>query len=89
MQTGDRLSYHPENIQLEITHLPQVYAQALAWIQDKIQKANASDKEVADMLSATEPNSDTTRQQEARYKLMIRRALIQVQDASQTAQDRH
>jgi alpha-glucosidase len=35
-QTGDRLSYHPENAQQEIARFPQTYAEGVAAVNDLI-----------------------------------------------------
>ncbi len=81
MQTGDRLSYHPENVQAEIAHFPQAYAQTVSWIEDRVQNSNGSQKKLAARLRAAKPRDNITSQQVAQYKLMIQRALIQIQDA--------
>ncbi len=81
MQTGDRLTYHPENIQAEIAHFPPVYAQAVSWIQDRVADSNGSMKKLVASMRAAKPKDNITSQQVVQYKLMLQRALIQIQDA--------
>ena len=81
MQTGDRLSYHPETIQAEIARFQQLYAQAVSWIQDKVHADSGPENEVSQKLRAAKPDSHFTEEQVAFYQQMLQRALIQVGDA--------
>jgi alpha-glucosidase len=80
MQTGDRLSYHPEGVQPEIAHFQEVYAQAITWIQAKIQEASGTDKDVTQRLRAAKQDPNITQEQSTFYKQMLQRALTQVED---------
>jgi len=80
MQTGDRLTYHPEGVKPEIAHFQEVYAQAVNWIQAMIEEASGPDKDVAERMRAAKQDPNSTEQQVALYKQMLQRALIQVED---------
>jgi alpha-glucosidase len=80
MQTGDRLSYHPEAIQPEIAHFQEVDAQAVTWIQANMQAASGTDKDVTQRLRVAKQDPQITEEQVAFYKQMLQRALIQVED---------
>jgi alpha-glucosidase len=82
MQTGDRLSYHPENVDAEIARLPQIYAQATDWIKGQIENASASDSELAAKFNLAKSRTDITAEEVAHYRLMLKRALAQVEDAA-------
>jgi alpha-glucosidase len=83
MQTGDRLSYHPDTIQAEIARFPKVYGQAEDWIQDKIRAGTGSEKALLEELREAQHDSKITDEQVAYYQRMLRRALIDRQDGDQ------
>jgi alpha-glucosidase (family GH31 glycosyl hydrolase) len=69
MQTGDRLSYHPETASREIAHFQQILPQAVA--------------SVSDMLHAGNPSGDTRQPSPkalARYKTNVAQATALMQD---------
>ena len=80
MQTGDRLSYHPEIATAEIAQRQQVSAAAVAAVQAMAAVAD-SDDQVAKLLGSQNMTLQDLQEKIARYRLLIHRALTQAQDA--------
>jgi alpha-glucosidase len=80
MQTGDRLSYHPEIAAAEIAQRQQVSAAAVAAVQAMAAVADADDQ-VAKLLGRQNMTLQDLQEKIARYRLLIHRALTQAQDA--------
>ena len=74
-QTGDRISYHPENVHAEITRFPQTYAQAVAQVQGLIEKASVPIEQLMKYRGR-----DTTKERAERYRLYLRRAEALLED---------
>ena len=82
MQTGDRLTYHPENIQEEIARFTQTYAHSTDWIKTQIENAKGSDSDLAKKLDAAKSRTDISEEEVAHYRLMLNRALADVEDSA-------
>jgi alpha-glucosidase len=80
MQTGDRLSYHPETAQAEIAQRKQASARAIDSIQTMLTEFEASDGH-GNGTSGKSMSPKETPEQRAHHQLLLRRALIQAQDA--------
>lgn len=76
MQTGDRLSYHPETAQAEIAQRKQASSDAIDSIQTIVTKFEAPEENPGNGSQREMP------EQHARYQLLLHRALIQAQDAA-------
>jgi len=81
MQTGDRLSYHPEIAAAEIAQRQRVSAAAVAAVQAMAAVAD-SDDQVAKLLGSQNMTLQDLQEKIARYRLLIHRALTQAQDAA-------
>ncbi|MGH9587970.1 MAG: DUF5110 domain-containing protein, partial [Acidobacteriaceae bacterium] len=79
LQTGDRISYHPENSQKEIASFPQTYLEALTDVQNLVNAANVPDDELNKRLEHDHGFGGTTNPA-ARYKLGLNRALAMLKD---------
>jgi alpha-glucosidase len=79
MQTGDRLSYHPERAQEELSRFSKIYTQAIADLQVLIEKTTESDQQLEAKLMQ-DKGADTAKERAQRYKLFLHRALMQLQD---------
>jgi len=79
MQTGDRLSYHPERAHEELARFPKIYTQALTDLQSLIDKTTESEEQLEAKLMQHK-GADTVKERAQRYKLFLHRALIQLQD---------
>jgi len=62
-QTGDRISYHPETVHAEMARFPQIYAQAVAQIQELTEKSTVP----IDQLMKNR-GRDTTKERAEHYK---------------------
>ena len=81
MQTGDRLSYHPQDAAAEIDHLHVVLPQALAAVQDLAKPMDeALRKQVLEVVGA-DAKSPAALDRIAKYQQQTARALAQLQDA--------
>jgi hypothetical protein len=80
MQTGDRLGYHPETALVEISQRKQAFIKAVAWVQAMVTIAD-SDEKVAALLKTQNVKVEDSKDKIARYRMLIHRALTQVQDA--------
>jgi alpha-glucosidase (family GH31 glycosyl hydrolase) len=78
-QTGDRLSYHPEDARSEIARFPQVYAQALSDVQDLINKANIPEDQLEKQLMQHR-GADTAKDRVRNYKPYLNRAQALLED---------
>jgi alpha-glucosidase len=79
LQTGDRLSYHPEHAREELARFPNIYAQALTDVQDLVNKANIPDDQLAAQLMQHR-GADTAKERAQHYKISLGRALSQLED---------
>jgi len=79
LQTGDRISYHPEKARAELARFPSLYAQALAKVQALVDAANLPNDELDKKLEHDNGFGGTT-SPAARYKLMVNRALAMLED---------
>src|SRR6185437_7599600 len=70
LQTGDRISYHPEKARAELARFPSLYAQALAKVQALVDAANLPNDELDKKLEHDNGFGGTT-SPAARYKLMV------------------
>ncbi len=81
MQTGDRLSYHPQDAAAEIDHLHVVLPQALAALRDLAKPTDeALQKQVLEVVGA-DAKSPAALDRIAKYQQQTARALAQLQDA--------
>jgi alpha-glucosidase (family GH31 glycosyl hydrolase) len=80
MQTGDRLGYHPETAAIEIGQRRQAFTKAVASVQQMVTVAD-SDEKVATLLKTQNVKVEDSKEQIARYRMLIHRALTQAQDA--------
>jgi len=81
MQTGDRLSYHPQNAAAELDHLYAVLPQALAALEDLAKPMDeATQKQVLEVVGA-DAKSPAALDRIARYQQDTARALAQFDDA--------
>ncbi|HWZ12481.1 MAG TPA: DUF5110 domain-containing protein, partial [Acidobacteriaceae bacterium] len=81
MQTGDRLSYHPETARAEIAQKRQASARAIDSIQAMVTQFEARDDSQGNGTSGKSPSPKETPEQRAHHQLLLHRALIQGQDA--------
>jgi len=80
MQTGDRLSYHPQNAAAEFDHLHAVLPQALAAVQDLAKPMDeALQKQVLEVVGA-DAKSPAALDRIAKYQQQTARALAQFKD---------
>jgi alpha-glucosidase len=79
LQTGDRISYHPENARKEIAAFSQNYAQALSTVQSLADAANIPDDELNKRLEH-HTGYGSTASPAANYKLLVGRALAMLKD---------
>jgi alpha-glucosidase len=80
MQTGDRLSYHPETAPAEIAQRKQTSARAIDSIQTMVTQFEAPDGH-GNGTSGKSVSPQETPDQRAHHQLLLHRALIQAQDA--------
>jgi len=79
-QTGDRLSYHPEAANEELSHFAAKYAEAQASVQQLYDSiANLSDDQLIEQLMKHR-GGDTARQRAQQYRTSLKRALSQLND---------
>ncbi len=78
-QTGDRISYHPENARAELAAFSQNYAQALATVQSLADAANIPDDELNKRLEH-HTGFGSTANPAANYQLLVDRALAMLKD---------
>jgi Domain of unknown function (DUF5110) len=78
-QTGDRLSYHPEDARSEVARFPSVYAQALANVTDLVNKADIPEDQLEKQLMQHR-GADTAKDRARNYKLYLTRALALLKD---------
>ena len=69
----------PENAREELLRFPQIYAQALADVEDLIAKANAPENGIVQQ-QRPRSNTDTHSERVVRYKLSLSRALALLED---------
>lgn len=81
LQTGDRITYHPENTQKEIARFPQSYEQALTDVQNIVNAADIPNDELNKKLEHDHGFGGTTNPA-ARYKLGLNRALAMLKDGN-------
>jgi len=79
LQTGDRLSYHPEHARQELARFPQVYAQALAEVRKLVNDANVPDDQLTERLMQHR-GADTAKSRAEHYRQYLNRALAQLED---------
>ncbi len=80
MQTGDRLSYHPQNAAAEFDHLRAVLPQALAALRDLAKPMDeALQKQVLEVVGS-DAKSPAALDRIAKYKQQTARALAQFKD---------
>jgi len=86
MQTGDRLSYRPQNAAAEIDHLREVLPQALAALRDLAKPMDESmQKQVLETVGL-DAKSPAALDRVARYQQQTKRALAQLEDAMPSSQ---
>lgn len=83
MQSGDRLSYHPETAESEITHFHEVSRGAVVQIKGLADKANQEDMKamMKAVGGADDWQSKVVQERVAKYKQALERAMAQAQDA--------
>jgi hypothetical protein len=79
MQTGDRLSYHPETAREEMAQRKQASARAIDSIQAMVTQFEAPDGH-GNGTSGKSVSPKETPEQHAHHQLLLHRALIQAQD---------
>jgi alpha-glucosidase (family GH31 glycosyl hydrolase) len=80
MQTGDRLSYHPETAEKEIAHLRELAPKLLPAAEAIAQGAPAKIDE-AERRYEIDPNSDAGKAKAAEYNARLNRAIAQIHDS--------
>jgi alpha-glucosidase (family GH31 glycosyl hydrolase) len=78
-QTGDRISYHPEDARSELGRFPNLYAQAVAAVKNMIDKSNVSEEELEKRLHMNH-RTDADRERVQHYKVYLSRALTLLED---------
>lgn len=81
MQTGDRLSYRPQTAAKEIGRLKQVSSQAVASIQELVDKANIPDDQLEKNLGGRFRTPEDAHQAVTRHRKLLHCALVQAQEA--------
>jgi alpha-glucosidase len=82
LQTGDRLSYHPETAHVELVHFAAKYAAAQASVQELLDPiANRPDNQLAQELMKNH-GSETSQVRAEHYKASLERALAQLKDGT-------
>jgi alpha-glucosidase len=82
MQTGDRLSYDPSNASAEIEHFQDSYQKALFSVREVAQTAAMSDAQKSSSLSGASGDAQAADDKILRFKLLTRRALLQLDDTA-------
>jgi alpha-glucosidase len=85
LQTGDRVTYHPENAREEIGSFSRDYAQAQTAVQNLVNAANIPNDELNKRLERDHGFGGTTNNPAARYKLLLNRTLAMLKDGQPTA----
>ena len=81
METGDRITYHPETAAREIDHLLAIHAQLLSAVRNA--EAN-SEKRIPGALARSDPdqNSDRYKQRAAGYRNSLAKSIAYVEDSA-------
>jgi hypothetical protein len=82
MQSGDRLSYHPEYAEREIAHWKEVGTKTEALLHTLAVKVNSPDEGVQRALLGKNPQDPSSRETLAQYRMLVNRAALLAEDAS-------
>jgi hypothetical protein len=82
MQTGDRLTYHPEEAGEQLTHYRAVLPQAIAKVTELAKPLSQKDMETLARRLRVEPNSEEAQKKGADYRDHCTRALAALADVT-------
>jgi alpha-glucosidase len=78
MQSGDRLTYHPETASREIQHFHSAYAEALSDVRDLADRSNVSKDELVKRLLSEKWKAEVLGDRARLYSIYVQRALAQI-----------
>lgn len=78
LQSGDRLTYHPQTASLEIRHFQSAYAEAVSNVRELVDQSSVSLDELVKRLSTEKWKAEILGDRARWYKLYVQRALTQI-----------
>ena len=78
MQSGDRLTYHPETASREIQHFHSAYAEALSNVRDLADPTKVSKDELVKSLLSEKWKAEVLGDRARLYSMYVQRALAQI-----------
>ncbi len=78
MQSGDRLTYHPQGAPQELRHFLIAYGEALAKVRELVDQTNVSEDELGKRLFGDRWDPTEFGDRAKHYKTCVRRALTQI-----------